>query len=74
MILLGIKNAKFAEQTIVYSNRFRSSDNDLNNALNISEKLFYQGDYKKSFEMTINALKKMENNVYNDIINLYNKN
>ena len=69
-----VKNAKFAEQTIVYSNRFRSSDNELNNALSLSERLFYQGEYKKSFEITVNALKKIENNIYNDIINLYNNN
>lgn len=68
-----IKNAKFAEQTIVYSNRFRSINEDLNNNLNISERLFYKGEYKKSFEVTINSLSKVDSTIYKNIMNLYNK-
>ena len=66
-----MKNARFAEKAIVYGNRYRSSDNDLNNHLNISEKLFYKGEYKKSFELTVNVLNKMEPGIYNKILNLY---
>ena len=66
-----MKNARFAEKAIVYGNRYRSSDNDLNNHLNISEKLFYKGEYKKSFELTINVLNKIEPGIYNKILNLY---
>ncbi|MBR6690725.1 MAG: septation ring formation regulator EzrA [Bacilli bacterium] len=66
-----MKNARFAEKAIVYGNRYRSSNNDLNNHLNISEKLFYKGEYKKSFELTINVLNKIEPGIYNKILNLY---
>ena len=66
-----MKNAMFAEKAIVYGNRYRSSNGDLNNHLNISEKLFYKGEYKKSFELTINVLNKIEPGIYNKILNLY---
>ena len=66
-----MKNARFAEKAILYGNRYRSSNSDLNNHLNISEKLFYKGEYKKSFELTINVLNKIEPGIYNKILNLY---
>ena len=66
-----MKNAMFAEKAIVYGNRYRSSNNDINNHLSISEKLFYRGEYKKSFELTINVLNKIEPGIYNKMINLY---
>ena len=66
-----MKNAMFAEKAIVYGNRYRSSNLDLNNSLSISEKLFYKGEYKKSFEMTVNVLNKIEPGIYNKILELY---
>ena len=66
-----MKNAMFAEKAIVYGNRYRSSNLDLNNSLSISEKLFYKGEYKKSFEMTVNVLNKIEPGIYNKILSLY---
>lgn len=66
-----LKNAMFAEKSIVYGNRYRSTYEDINNSLNVSEKLFYKGEYKKSFEVTINALNKIDSGIYNKIIRLY---
>lgn len=66
-----LKNAKFAEKTIVYGNRYRSTYEDVNNNLNAAEKLFYKGEYKKSFEISINSLNKIEPGIYNKIIKLY---
>ena len=66
-----MKNAMFAEKAIVYGNRYRSSNSELNNHLTISEKLFYKGEYKKSFELTVNVLNKIEPGIYNKILNLY---
>lgn len=66
-----MKNAMFAERAIVYGNRYRSSNTELNNHLNISEKLFYRGEYKKSFELTINVLNKIDSEIYKKILNLY---
>ncbi len=66
-----MKNAMFAEKAIVYGNRYRSTNEELNNSLNISEQLFYKGEYKKSFELTINAINRIEPGIYNKILNLY---
>lgn len=67
-----MKNAMFAEKAIVYGNRYRSSNPELSNNLNTSERLFYKGNYKESFELTINLLNKIEPGIYNKIQNLYN--
>ena len=66
-----MKNAMFAEKAIVYGNKYRSSYSELNNHLIISEKLFYKGEYKKSFELTVNVLNKIEPGIYNKILSLY---
>lgn len=66
-----MKNAMFAEKAIVYGNRYRSSIDGLNKDLSISEQLFYRGEYKKSFELTVNVLNKIEPGIYNKILNLY---
>ncbi len=69
-----VRNAMFAEKAIVYGNRYRSVNTDLNNNLNMSEKLFFNGEYKKSFELTVNLLNKIEPGIYNKILNLYSIN
>ena len=66
-----IKNAVFAEKAIVYGNRYRSSVEGLSKDLTESEQLFNKGEYKKSFELTINVLNKIEPGIYNKILKLY---
>ena len=66
-----IKNAMFAERAIVYGNRYRSSNVEINSNLDLSEKLFFKGEYKKSFENTVNILNKVEPGIYNKIFDLY---
>jgi len=66
-----LKNAMFAEKSIVYGNRYRSTYEEVNNSLLVSEKLFYKGEYKKSFEVTINALNRVDSGIYGKIIRLY---
>lgn len=66
-----MKNAMFAEKAIVYGNRYRSTYEDVNTQLSMSEKLFYKGEYKQSFELTVNVLNKIEPGIYNKILELY---
>lgn len=66
-----MKNAMFAEKAIVYGNRYRSSKDELNEHLTLSEQLFYKGEYKKSFELTVNVLNKIEPGIYNKMLELY---
>lgn len=66
-----VKSAKFAEMAIVYGNRYRSNTEDLDKRLTYSEVLFNKGDYKKSLELTIETLNKVEPDIYNKLSNLY---
>lgn len=69
-----IRTAMFAEMAIVYGNRYRSSVNDLDKYLKYSEKLFYRGEYKKSLEIAINSLNKVEDGIYDKLLKLYSNN
>lgn len=66
-----VKTAKFAEMAIVYGNRYRSNTEELDKKLTYSEGLFNSGDYKKSLEITINALNNVESDIYNKLSSLY---
>lgn len=66
-----MKTAMFAEMAIVYGNRYRSSVTDLDKYLTYAEKLFYQGEYQKSLEISINSLNKVETGIYDKLLNLY---
>lgn len=68
-----LKTAMFAEMAIVYGNRYRSSEDNLNKNLTYSELLFYKGEYQKSLELTINSLNKVEPNIYNKLLKFYEK-
>ena len=68
-----VKSARLSEALIVYSNRYRSTYNDLTKILNISEQLFYKGEYKKSLFNTLNAIRAIDTDVYNKINDLINK-
>lgn len=66
-----LKLAKFAEMAIVYGNRYRSSYEGLNERLNLSEQLFFKGNYQKSLELTINVLNRIEPGIYDKLITYY---
>ena len=62
--------AKFAEMAIVYGNRYRSKEKELDRNLTYAESLFYKGEYKKSLELTINSLNKIEPGIYEKLLEL----
>lgn len=66
-----MKTAMFAEMAIVYGNRYRSDIEELDKHLTYSEVLFHKGDYQKSLEISINALNRIENGIYEKLLNLY---
>lgn len=68
-----LKTIVMLEETIVYGNRYRSSKSKVNEGLNIAEKLFYQGEYKKALEVTMNTIDYIEPGVHNKIIEAYGK-
>ena len=66
-----VKNATFAELAIVYGNRYRNDIDGLDKNLTYSEVLFNKGEYRKSLELTINCLNRIEPGIYEKLINLY---
>ena len=66
-----MKAARFAEMAIVYGNRYRSEEDDIDRYLTYAEKLFYDGEYKKSLEITLNSLNKVEKGIYDKLVKLY---
>jgi len=66
-----LKHAMLAEMGIVYGNRYRSAYEEVDKYLKASEILFFDGDYTKSLEVTINALNRLEPGIYNKLDKLY---
>ena len=65
------KIAMFAELAIVYGNRYRSEETELDKYLTYAEKLFYKGEYQKSLEISINSLNRVEKGIYDKLLSLY---
>ncbi len=68
-----VKTAMFAEMAIVYGNRYRSVEVELDKNLSYSEVLFNKGEYKKSLELSINALNKIEPGIYDKLLDFYSE-
>ncbi len=66
-----MKTAMFAEMAIVYGNRYRTSVEGLDSNLTHAEMLFYKGEYKKSLELTINCLNRIEPGIYDKLLKFY---
>ena len=54
-----VKNAHFAENLIVYANRYREIS-EVNKTLNKAEIMFYKGNYENSVKVVIDLLNKYE--------------
>ena len=65
------KAAKMAEMIIVYGNRYRSSNKEVETGLIKAEVLFRKGEYKKSLETSIDAISTIEPNIHKKLISAY---
>lgn len=54
-----IKTARLCEMTIMYGNRYKPLDKDIENGLDMAGQLFFKGNYKKSLETAIAAINIM---------------
>lgn len=66
-----IKTAKMAEATIVYGNRYRPINKDVNFGLVKAETSFYKGNFKNALENAINAINIVEPGVHKRLIDEY---
>lgn len=62
-----VKTAYMAEMSVVYGNRFRATNNDIDLSLTKSENLFYKGNFKSSLECAINAINEIEPDFYSTL-------
>ena len=62
------KTAAMAEMAIVYGNRYRSSNKEIESGLNASSRAFYEGDYKESLEIVLNTLNIIEPGIHKKLI------
>ena len=57
-----IKISSLSEKMIIYGNRYRSTDSEVEQGLEQATTLFYKGQYEQSLDQAIQAIKKMEEN------------
>ena len=66
-----VKTAKLSEMTILYGNRYKPMDKDIETGLDTASRLFFKGDYKKSLETAIAAINIIEPDIYKKMLHLY---
>lgn len=57
-----IKASQLSEKMIIYGNRYRSTYEEVEQGLEKASMLFYKGQYEQSLEVSINAIKLIEQN------------
>ena len=66
-----VKTAKMAETAIVYGNRYRPVNTEVDIGLMKAEKLFFQGKFKNSLEQAIHAINVIEPGIYKKLMDDY---
>ena len=67
-----VKTAKMAEMAIVYGNRYRLSNREVDFGLSKAEVAFYKGNFKNSLENAINAINIIEPGIHKRLLEEYN--
>jgi septation ring formation regulator len=68
-----IKNAYLSEAVIVFANRYRSTNSELDSNLAVAEEKFYNGYYRDSLEISVRALSSIDENIIRKLMVLYEK-
>ena len=63
-----VKTAAMAEMAIVYGNRYRSSNTEIEKGLNASTKAFNKGNYKDSLEIVLSTLNIVEPGIHKKLV------
>ena len=66
-----IKTAQMAEQAIVYGNRYRPINKDVEFGLSKAEGLFLKGNFKNSLEQAIFTINIVEPGILDKLMNEY---
>ena len=65
------KTAKMAESAIVYGNRYRLLNKDVDFGLIKAENSFFKGNYKNSLEQAISAINIIEPGIHEKLLEEY---
>lgn len=65
-----ISSAEAAEMAIVYGNRYRTSNKEVESGLILGSKAFYKGEYKESLEIVLNTLNIVEPGIQKKLLNM----
>lgn len=68
-----VNTAAMAEMAIVYGNRYRSSNIEVEMGLISASKAFYKGDYKNSLEIVLNTLNIVEPGIHKKLLSKMEK-
>ena len=68
-----VKTAWMAEHAIVYGNRYRADNKEINACLEKAEIAFLKGNFKLSLETSINAFNIFEPGIHNRLLSAYEK-
>ncbi len=66
-----IKNARLAEISIVYGNRYRYDYEEIDRGLNSAQMLFYKGKYKQALDTAMNTISFIEPSIERKVYDLY---
>ncbi len=69
-----IRTAKLAEYSIVYGNRYRYKNINIDSGLNHAQNLFYKGSYKKALETSITTIERINPDIRKKVTEIYEKN
>lgn len=67
------KTAYMAEAAIVYGNRYRSTNKEIEMGLNKAENFFLKGNFRGALENAISAINIMEPGIHKKLLESYNK-
>ncbi len=68
-----IKTAWMAENAIIYGNRYRAENKEINMGLEKAETAFMKGNFKLSLENSINAINIVEPGIHKRLLKAYEK-
>lgn len=68
-----IETAQLAEKVIVYTNRYRDKNQEVNKSLEDAEKSFFKGNYKESLDTAIKTTSKIDEEIYRKLMVIYEK-
>ncbi len=63
-----IKYAKNAELSIVFANRYRSTFREVDEMLTEAEKIFYKGDYREAYNLSLNAISLVDKDIIDSLV------